>query len=171
MTKLRMLFGASGLLAALLIGTLVAPATSQVEPQRVTLTFFDPRPTEHAKSIDEKPKGFSPGDWEVAREKQLDPETCEAAGQLILQFTFVEQTGKEDGWARFNGDFVLDDGKISFQSAGKFSDFESEAGFTFSITGGTGAYKDATGQGSVSEGGTLCDKKGDTVTLDLLLQH
>lgn len=171
MTKLKAFFGATVLLAAVLVGSLVTPATSQPELERVTMTFFDPRPTEFDKEIDEKPQGFSPGDWSVIREKQLDPETCEPAGNLLLHFVFVEQTGKENGWVRFNGDFVMDDGKISIQTAGKFSDFENEGGFKFSVIGGTGAYKDATGEGSVAEGTPMCDKKGDTVTLDLLLQH
>lgn len=171
MMKLKALFGASALLAVVLVGTLVAPATSQVPPGRVTLTFFDPRSTEFEKEIDEKPIGFSPGDWSVVREKQLNPETCETAGQLLLQFVFVEQTGKENGYARFNGDLLLPDGKISFQTSGKFSDFESEGGFKFSVIGGTGAYKDATGEGSLVEGTPMCDKKGDTLTFDLLLQH
>jgi hypothetical protein len=171
MTKVKALFGAGVLLASVLVATLVAPATSQVDPERVTLTFFDPRSTEHEKDIDEKPAGFSAGDWALIREKQLDPETCETAGQLILQFAFVEPTGKNDGYARFNGDLLLPDGKISIQSSGKFSEFENEGGFKFSVIGGTGAYRDATGEGSVTESTPMCEKKGDTITLDLLLQH
>lgn len=169
--KLKALFGASALLAAVLVGTLVAPATSQLPPERVTLTFFDPNSVEFRKVIDEKPNGFSSGDWELAREKQLNPETCETAGQVVTQFVLVKKLGNENAYFRLNGDLLLDDGTISFQGAGKFSDFGSEGGFKFSVIGGTGAYKDATGEASIVERTPMCDQKGETVTLDLLLQH
>lgn len=171
MMKLKALFGASVLLAAVLVGTLVAPATSQLPPERVTLTFFDPSSIESRKKIDEKPDGFSPGDWELSRDKQLNPETCETAGQVVTQFVIVEKLGNENAYFKLNGDLLLDDGTISFQAAGKFSDFGSEGGFKFSVIGGTGAYKDATGEATIVEGTPMCDKNGETVTVDLLLQH
>lgn len=168
MRKKMFVMLALALTAGVIVGLVAGPATSQVDPQRTTITLFDPQATQHEKEIDEKPAGFSAGDWGVFREKQLDPETCETAGQVVGRFTFVESIGKDNGYFMVDGGLLLDDGKLTFQGTGKFSE---DTAFNIAVTGGTGPYKDASGEVTFADNATNCDKKGDLITIDLLLTH
>ena len=157
----------AGLVLGLVFGGMALPASSQGPGGRTTITIFDPNRTDYSKDVNVGRKGFSPGDWNVSIEKALDPETCEPAGRAVIRFTVVRLVGDN------NADFIVDftylrsDGKITAYSAGRFSDFEN--GFAFPVTGGAGAYKDATGEVTIQENVELCDKKGATLTFDLAI--
>jgi hypothetical protein len=155
--------------AAGILGSLT-PATSQQPPERTTLIFVDSRRTGFEKVINEGAKGFGAGDWSVFRDPQLDPETCEQAGVVQGRFTAVKRIGAQDAALIVDGAVVLPAGKLTFYFAGKFSDFESEEGLTGAVTGGTGAYRDARGQISLTDGGRQCGEPVDLATVDLLLQ-
>jgi hypothetical protein len=155
--------------AAGILGSLT-PATSQQPPGRTTLVFVDSRRTGFAKDINEGAKGFGAGDWNVFRDPQLDPETCEQAGVAQGRFTVIKRIGAQDAAFIVDGAAILPAGKLTFYFAGKFADFESEEGLTGAVTGGTGAYRDARGQLSLTDGGRQCGDRVDLVTVDLLLQ-
>lgn len=135
----------------------------------MTLTFFDANGDDFEKEIDIKPVGrFNPGDGAVVWSKMFDPETCEPVGSFSLNFQYVKPAGKENGWVRILGAGVLNDGDVYFDITGKFSEFE--AGMDGGVTGGSGAYKDATGEIRVSETpAKICEKRGALITLDMSL--
>lgn len=149
--------------AVVLLGT-VGPVGSQLPAERQTITLFDPRATEYERNFNEGKKGFSPGDLSLFIEKQLDPDTCEKAGQVIGRIQVVKIVGQEN--AIFTGDFTvtLDGGKITAYGAARFSEFEQPG--IFAVTGGTETYKDASGEVSFAEA-ELCGKKGDLITIDI----
>ena len=157
----------AGIVLGLIVGGLALPASSQGPGQRTTITVFDPNRTDYDKEIDEGRKGFSPGDWNVSIEKVFDPETCERAGRATIRFVFVRQTGRNDGNFIVDFTYTRADGSITSYGSGKFSDFEG--GFAFPVTGGSEAYKDATGEVLLEEGVERCDKKGALLTFDLAL--
>jgi hypothetical protein len=155
--------------AVLAAGTLV-PAISQPPAQRVTMTWFDPNKTDFEKELNFGSKEFGPGDMGLVKDSMFDPETCEKAGTLLLRFQFVKPIGRNDGFFLDEGGLVLPDGKLAFALFGRFTEFESETGAAAAVTGGTGAYKDATGELLISEDHEMCDKKGALVTADLVLE-
>ena len=81
----------------------------------------------------------------------------------------MKPIGKNDGFHITEGTVVLPDGKIVIYAGGKFSEFAEEDGADLPVTGGTGAYQDASGTMTVLEGQELCDRKGATLTFSLLL--
>ncbi|MFP5298000.1 MAG: hypothetical protein ACLGHL_03305 [Actinomycetota bacterium] len=165
--RTKVIAGALTAAVTALVGGLALPASTQAPAERVTLTFFDANGDDFDKNIDVKPTGeFSPGDSAVIWSKLLDPETCERVGSFNLNFQFVKPIGKEDGWIRVHGAGVLDDGDVYFDLTGKFSDLQ--AGLDGGVTGGSGAYKDVTGEILVNET-RMCEKRGALITLDMLL--
>jgi hypothetical protein len=146
------------------------PVSSQQPAERTTLTFFDPRKTDYQKFIDVDGKQFSPGDYNLFIEKLRDPETCDPAGRIIGKFTVVKPVGKQDALFLLDFGFRLPDGTITGYHPGKFSDFESETRNHLAVTGGTHAYKDATGEFTITDAGKMCGTRGDLITVDLLLQ-
>jgi hypothetical protein len=168
MTRLR--WFSVTVLVLVLVGLVViaVPVGSQQPPERRTLTLFDPNKTNYEKFIDEGRQGFSPGDMILFIDAQFDPHTCERrgslVGRLVISRVFRQQ---ENAW--FTGDFTLSlpDGKITVAAAAKFTEFEQQERGVFAVTGGTGAYRDASGEVFIQEDVTLCDRKGSLTTLDI----
>jgi len=157
----------------LVVGTSLAvgpltPASSQGQPQPTTLTLFDPNndKQDFEKEIDEGRKGFSPGDWTIFKERQFDAETCEVFGPLVGRFLFVKRAGQQDGFGIFDGTLLGPDGKLSFHSALKFSEFDGERPI-FAVVGGTEAYSGAGGHATMQEDVSRCDKNGVLITITL----
>jgi hypothetical protein len=157
-------------LSIVLAASTLVPAISQPPPDRVTLTWFDPRATDFEKELNFGGKGFGPGDMGLVKDSIFDPETCEKAGTVLIRFQFVKAAGRNDGFFIDDGGLLLPDGKLTFQLIGRFTEFESETGAAVAVTGGTGAYRDATGQAFVSEDHRMCDKRGALITADLVLE-
>ena len=151
--------------AVVLVGTAM-PVVSQQPAERQTLTFFDPNKTNFERFINEGKRGISPGDTILFVDAQFDTETCEKAGQLIGNLQIIKNVGTEN--AIFDGGFtlILGDGKIVAGGASKFSDFAGDAP-VFAVTGGTGAYRDVSGEISITEDVEMCEKKGALTTIDL----
>jgi hypothetical protein len=153
---------------ALLAGALI-PAVSQVPGGRTTLEFFDPnKQGTFERFVDVGKRGDGPGDFGVFKDLQLDPETCDEAGTVVGRFQIVKFIRQQDGYLIAEGGLLLPDGKITFSIPGRFSEFEE--GFQFAVTGGSGAYKDVRGEGTVLDRQDMCDQRGALITLDLLLQ-
>lgn len=167
--RTKVIAGALAATVAAFIGGTALPASTQAPAERVTLTFFDANGDDKEKNIDVKPIGdFNAGDGAVIWTKALDPETCEKVGSFSISFQVIRLVGQENAWVRFGGATVLGDGDINFDAVGTFADFET--GFDGAVTGGTGAYKDATGEFNVAETETkLCGKRGALITIDMLL--
>ncbi len=146
-------------------------ASSQAPQERVTLTWFDPNATDWEKEIDETKQGFNPGDWVLIRDKFLDPETCEIAGRFLLRFTVMKFLGRQDANFLLDGGAILPDGKLTIYWPGRFGEFGGAGGEGAggAITGGTGAYRDASGQITTQEDVELCGKNGSTLTVSLVL--
>ena len=147
----------------------VMPAVSQPPEQRTTLTWFDPNKTDFEKSLNLGGKGFA-GDMAVVKDTMFDPETCEKAGTLLIRFQAVKAIGDRDGFFLTDGGLLLPDGKLTLAIPGKFSEFEAEGGAAGAVTGGTGAYRDVTGEFHVVEDQAMCDRKGAVITADLVLE-
>ena len=154
--------------AVVATGALV-PATSQPPEQRTTLTWFDPNKTDFEKSMNLGGKGFA-GDMSVIKDSMFDPETCEKAGTLLLRFQAVKAIGNDDGFFTADGQVLLPDGKVAISLAGRFTEFEAEGGAAGAVTGGTGAYRDVTGEFHVVEDQRMCEKRGAVITADVVLE-
>lgn len=160
---------AAALSLVVMTGTLM-PAISQPPAQRTTLTWFDPGKTDFEKELNLGGKGFKAGDMVVIKDSMFDTETCEKAGTLVARFQVVKLAGRNDAFFVFDGGLLLPDGKLTIYLPAKFSEFANEAGAAGAITGGTGAYKDATGELRVDEDHEMCDKRGALITADLVLE-
>lgn len=142
------------------------PVVSQQPAERQTFTLFDPQATQFEKFINQGKRGISPGDVVLFVEKQLDPDTCEKAGKLVGRIQIVKNVGKQN--ALFQGSFtlLLSGGKITAGGAAKFSDFMSTDPI-FAVTGGTGTYRDASGEVTLTEDAEMCGEKGSLTTIDV----
>lgn len=165
------------LLSVTLLGTVVVvatgalvPAISQPPEQRTTISWFDPRKTDFEKALNFGKKDFGPGDMAIIKDTLFDPETCERAGTLLLRFQIVRYVGENDGFFIDDGGALLPDGKLVFSLPGRFSEFTSEGGAAGAVTGGTGPYRDATGEIVVTEDHEMCDRRGTLITADLVLE-
>lgn len=159
---------ASGIAVMLTAGA-VMPAISQPPAQRTTLSWFDPRKTDFEKGLNLGGKGFA-GDMALIKDTMFDPGTCEKAGTLLLRFQAVKAIGENDGFFIDEGGLLLPDGKMMLALAGKFSEFEAEGGAAGAVTGGTGAYRDVTGEFHVVEDQEMCEKRGALITADVVLE-
>ena len=166
MSRFKVLLGLAAALSALVVIGGAMPVVSQQPAERQTLSFFDPNKTNYDRFLNEGKRGISPGDIIMFIEKQLDPETCENVGRLVGKLQIVKTVGTED--AIYDGGFtmLLGDGKITAAAAARFSEF-SGTDPVFAVTGGTGAYRDASGDVTFQENVELCEKKGDLVTIDI----
>jgi hypothetical protein len=158
------------LLALVVTAALVVPATSQPPAERTTIAFFDPNATDFEKPLNFGKKAFGPGDMVLIKDTMFDPETCEKAGTLLMRVQVVKYAGRDDGFIIDDGGVLLPDGKLSFHLIGKFSEFGDEAGAAGAVIGGTGPYRDATGEVRITEDHRMCDKRGVLITADLLLE-
>jgi hypothetical protein len=157
-------------LIALIVGSAI-PVASQQPAERTTLTFFDPRRTDYDKFVNAGRRGFSPGDVLLFIEKLRDPETCDRAGKIIGKFTVSKLVGRQNAFFLLDYNFRLPDGTITGSHGGKFSDFESDTRNHLAVTGGTHAYRDATGEFTIVQSeDKMCGSRGDLITVDLLLQ-
>lgn len=170
MKKVLLVLTLSAALSAVMAAGTLVPAISQPPEERTTITWFDPRATDFEKDLDFGKKNFSAGDMAVIKDTMFDPETCEKAGTLLLRFQVVKFAGREDAFFIDDGGVLLPDGKMSFHLIGKFSEFASEGGAAGAVIGGTGPYRDVTGEIRVTEDHRMCDARGSLITADLLLQ-
>lgn len=169
MTKLRWFIG-TWLLLTLMIVSVIAlalPAGSQQPAERGTITLFDPNKTNYEKIVDEGRKGFSPGDTILFVDAQFDPETCERRGTLVGQIVISRILKQDNAW--FIGEFTLrlPDGKVTAEAAARFSEFAQTEDGIFAVTGGTGTYRDASGEVKFQEDVTMCERKGTLTTIDI----
>lgn len=146
------------------------PAISQPPGQRTVLTWFDPGKTDFEKELNLGGRGFKAGDMVVIKDSMFDTGTCENSATLVARFQVVKRAGRENAFFVFDGGLLLPDGKLTLYLPAKFSEFESEDGAAGAVTGGTGAYRDVTGELRVDEGHAMCDRRGALVTADLLLE-
>jgi hypothetical protein len=163
-------FRGISLVLTLMMVALIAfalPAGSQQPEERGTITLFDPNKTNYEKIVDEGRNGFSPGDMILFVDAQFDPETCERRGTLIGRITISKFLRGENAW--FVGDFTLNlpDGKLTAAAGAKFSEFAQTVDGVFAITGGTGAYRDASGEVRFQEDVTMCERNGTLTTIDI----
>lgn len=114
-------------------------------------------------------KGFA-GDMAVIKDSLFDPETCEKSATLLLRFQAVKEIGDRDGFFLTDGGLLLPDGKVTISIPGRFSEFEAEGGAAGAVTGGTGAYRDVTGEFHVAEDQQMCDRRGAVITADVVLE-
>lgn len=156
-------------MVAVVVGVLgaVGPVSSQSPAQRTTLTLFDPNKTNWEKDIDLGRKGDSPGDMNIFVDPMFDPETCEKAGMVLGQFQVSKFVGKRDAWFHIDLTWRLPDGSLQTQHGGRFTDFEDPLRQRFALIGGSGAYRDATGEVTLVEDVERCGKRGALFTLDI----
>ncbi|HEX2240100.1 MAG TPA: hypothetical protein VHJ82_03010 [Actinomycetota bacterium] len=157
-----------GLIAIFVLLVTLVPASSQQPPERNQITVFEPSKVDYEKVIDRGHRGISPGDTILFINRQLDPETCGRIGTLAGRITISKVLrAEENAW--FVGEFTLKlaDGKLTAAGAAKFSEFAQTENGVFAITGGTGAYRDASGEVFFEEDVTMCDRRGTLTTIDI----
>lgn len=164
--KVGLLILAAVVASAVVMLGMVAPAGSQQPAERQTITLFDARKTNFESVRDEGKRGISPGDRVLFVDNQFDPESCAVVGKLTGQLQIVKVPGPQN--ARFLGEFSIDlpGGKITAAGGARFSEFQGTEP-VFAVTGGTGDYRDASGEVSFQEDVEMCDKKGSLTTIDL----
>ena len=156
----RSMFGISAVLVVGVLALVPGTATPQ-EAQRVTIQFFDKNGDDFIRRVNEGSKRSGPGDWQVFKSAIFDPETCEGLGHIVGRVVFVQPAR---GWFMADGAALLADGKVDFHFVGNGSEFET--GAKAAVMGGTGAYKDATGETTTVQE-RRCDAGGFLRTLDL----
>lgn len=169
MRKIAVLaLAAIALSMVVMLGT-AGPVGSQQPAERQTITLFDPRQTPYERDIDTGKKGFSPGDEFLFIENLKDPETCEKLGRLVGHGQVVKFIGDRDGLITIDVTADLESGKIVAGGAVQFTEFETAAGQPlFAVTGGTKAYRDASGEVSFgADRVDLCGTRGDLITIDI----
>lgn len=169
MKKAALVFLATAVLGAVMTAATTLPAASQPPEERTTVAWFDPNRTDFEKRLNLGGRGEA-GDMAVVKDSMFDPETCEKEATILLRFQFVKPAGENDAFFLVDGGLLLSDGKLTISVPGRFSEFENETGAAGAVTGGTGAYRDATGEFFVVEDQELCGKKGALITADLVLQ-
>lgn len=136
----------------------VTTASSAV-PGGTTIEVFQPE-RGFAKFVDVGKPGFGPGDEELESQPLLDPGDRSKVGRAVLRLKIVKPLPNDDAIFIVDGTWSLADGSLTAYGSAKFSDLE--AGGTFVVTGGTGAYEQARGSVTVTltqmggtEGATL----------------
>lgn len=167
MVKLRWSIAMSLTLIALAVVVIAVPAGSQQPQERRTITLFDPSHTNWEKVIDQGRANMSPGDTLLYVDAQFDPETCERSGTVLGRLEISRVLKQNDAW--FIGDFTvkLADGKVEAEAAAKFTEFSQADGGVFAVTGGTGAYRDVSGEVLFQEDVAMCGREGSLTTIDL----
>ncbi len=118
------------------------PAASQTEPQRTEVNVYE-LAQGYSKVIDERREGLSRGDLIVENLPVFDSTTDAKVGETVTVVTIVR--GPADNpliW--IDCEVAVTDGVLVFSGGARFAEFFTD-GATFAVTGGTGAYRDATG--------------------------
>lgn len=125
------------------LGWTLLPASSAVTAtQRFRVCDQSKPGYEH--DVDSDNSGdFSPGDRFLFEDKLLDPQTGRKAGRDVGEATFIRIVNQQDALADISAMFFFPSGKISVYFSARFSDLDK--GERFPITGGTGAYENASG--------------------------
>ena len=147
-----------------LLALWLVPASSQPASRHVTLQVFDSEKTGYEKNVDVGKKGFSPGDEFLAVDPLLNPDTCKKAGTSITRGTVIRQLGNRNGNFLFDGTLRLPAGRLTFEFGGRFSEFSKR--IEVPVTGGSGAFDGATGQGTATRG-KRCGEPGELISLDV----
>ena len=119
---------------------LVGPASSQAE--RKEILAYE-KEGGYAKTIDERRKGLSPGDLMLENLPVFDEKTDKQVGETVTVITVVR--GPQDNpllWV--DCEVGLERGSITFAGGVRMAEMLGD-GALFSVTGGTGKYKDVTG--------------------------
>ncbi len=169
MFKLRWSIAMSVTLVALTVVVIALPAGSQQPQERGTITLFEPNKVKvnYEKVIDQGRKGMSAGDTILIVDALFDPETCQRVGTLVGRLAISKVLNQGNAW--FIGDFTLNlaDGKVVAEAAAKFTEFSQTESGVFAVTGGTGAYRDVSGEVLFHEDVTMCDRIGSLTTIDI----
>lgn len=120
------------------------PASSQT-PERIRIEVYEGGG--FTKYLDGGRSGFSSGDTALEHRRVHDSETGEVLGKTVTRLTIVKGPA---GNPLFYIDCEVEvgGGSITFAGGARFGDLP--AGATFAVTGGTGAYQDATGTVTIS---------------------
>jgi hypothetical protein len=152
--------------SAVMLITGAGSVGSQPPAERRTISLFDPDGTDFERLIERRPRGVSSGDLILFVDKQLDPETCERVGRNVGRLHVIRRTGPNDALQLTDVTVMLADGKIVASGGALFSEFGGTEP-VFAVTGGTEAYRDASGEVSFQEGVTMCGTQGALATIDL----
>lgn len=120
---------------------LVAPASSQ-STQRTEIHAYELEEG-YSKLIDERRKGLSPGDVILENLPVFDAATDERVGETVTVITAVRGP-QSNPLLWIDCEVVLAGGSITFAGGERMGDMFG-GGATFSVTGGTGDYRDVTG--------------------------
>lgn len=153
---------------SLLVSTV--PVASQTEPERVVLRVFETNRGAHYTDVNEAPRTDwgAEGDWTVGTQKLLHPQECDAIGRNISRFTVARQLAEGQAWVIADITTNLSGDRITIYGAFRTQEFSSEAGVDHAVTGGTGQYKDATGEVIVKPA-RRCNQEGALYRFDLLV--
>ncbi|HXF37429.1 MAG TPA: hypothetical protein VNO17_09645 [Actinomycetota bacterium] len=151
----------SALLAIVAVLAGLAPASAQVEVE-----VFDPEgPFERV--IDLGRPGFGIGDQVLEIHTLLDPADGDPVGRSFTRVTVLRVFhGGEDALIAVDSTYRLDEGDIVFSGVFRLSSLAG--GIRGAIHGGTGAYRDATGE-AVATAAEVAGREGVVVAFDLTL--
>ncbi len=121
---------------------LVVPASSQTTG-RTQLHVYEVEKG-YSKVIDEGRKGLSAGDLIVENLPVFDAATNARVGDTATVITVIRGP-KDNPFVWIDCEAGLAGGSITFAGGERMADIMEGSGATLSVTGGTGAYRDATG--------------------------
>jgi hypothetical protein len=155
MSKLRIVAGVTALVSVgMLLGGLL-PASSQGASD-FRACEYNRRGT--TVEVDADDSGdFSAGDYSLEHDPLFEPGTNDRRiGKAVFELDFVKLRGRRDAIFHALGTFLFQRGRITGQTFSKFRNVRD--GITVAITGGTGGFRNASGQITVQQG--RCNGKG-----------
>ncbi|MGI8707141.1 MAG: hypothetical protein ACR2LG_02895 [Actinomycetota bacterium] len=131
-----------------LSAALVAPAASQ-STERTEIHAYEVEEG-YSKLIDERREGLSPGDMILENLPVFDAATDERVGDTVTIITAVRGP-QSNPLLWIDCEVGLAGGSITFAGGERMGDMFG-GGATFSVTGGTGDYRDVTGTVTAKHG-------------------
>jgi hypothetical protein len=141
------IFATVAILGAGMLWATLVPVSSQ---QAATIRVYERHRSGSERFVNNDGKRSVAGDFLLQVKPIYRTGTKTRVGREIVQVTLIRALGRNNVMFRVAATFVLGKGKL--EAAGTTTQKHLRSGAAFSITGGTGAYANASGSLNVREG-------------------
>jgi hypothetical protein len=142
----------------MLVGALLPAASQETGEAALSFRACEYNSRGFDKDVDTSgPDRFSEGDYSLFYDPLFEPGSGDRIGREAGTLFFVKEVGQRDAVVHITVTFLFDDGRIAAQGFTKFRNLRD--GVTIPITGGTRAYRGASGHVEAREGGKCNGKR------------